>query len=100
MATQIPRKRTIFFIRLMVVITTAYFILLSPVAGKELEIYGYIFIAVYLMTNLIVAHIPEKYFHDNRIFYGFILCDSILLPAGIYFSGYIRYKSDPIYSEK
>ena len=89
MATQIPRKRTIFFIRLMVVITTAYFILLSPVAGKELEIYGYIFIAVYLMTNLIVAYIPEKYFHDNRIFYGFILCDSILLPAGIYFSGYI-----------
>ncbi len=73
----------------MVIITTAYFILFSPSASKECEIYGYIFIAVYLLTNLIVAHIPEKYFYDDKIFYGFILCDSILLPAGIYFSGYV-----------
>ena len=89
MAVQIPRKKTVFLVRLMVIITTAYFILLSPVVGKDLEVYGYLFIAVYLLTNLIVAYIPEKYFHDDRVFYGFILCDSILLPAGIYFSGYI-----------
>lgn len=89
MAVKIPRKKTVFLVRLMVIITTAYFILLSPVAGKDLEIYGYLFIVVYLLTNLIVAYIPEKYFHDDRVFYGFILCDSILLPAGIYFSGYI-----------
>lgn len=89
MATRIPRKRTIFLVRLMVIVTTAYFILLSPATGKELKIYGYIFIAAYLLTNLFVAYIPEKYFHDDKIFYGFILCDSILLPAGIYFSGYV-----------
>jgi PAS domain S-box-containing protein len=91
MATLISRKKTIFLVRLMVVITTAYFILLSPSAGtsKGLEIYGYIFIAFYLLTNLIVAYIPEKYFYDDKIFYGFILSDSILLPAGIYFSGYV-----------
>jgi PAS domain S-box-containing protein len=73
----------------MVIITSAYFIIFSPAAGRELEIYAYIFIAFYLMTNLIVAYIPEKYFYDDKIFYGFILCDSILLPAGIYFSGYV-----------
>lgn len=78
MAVQIPRKKTVFLVRLMVIITTAYFILLSPVVGKDLEVYGYLFIAVYLLTNLIVAYIPEKYFHDDRVFYGFILCDSIL----------------------
>jgi PAS domain S-box-containing protein len=89
MAYPIPRKKTIFLVRLMVIITSAYFIIFSPSAGKQLEIYAYIFIAFYLMTNLIVAYIPEKYFYDDKIFYGFVLCDSILLPAGIYFSGYV-----------
>ena len=89
MASQIPRKKTIFLVRLMVVITTAYFIVFSPSDSREWEIYGYIFIACYLLTNLIVAYIPEKYFHDDKIFYGFILFDSILLPAGIFFSGYV-----------
>jgi PAS domain S-box-containing protein len=89
MAAPISRKKTIFLVRLMVIITSAYFIVFSPATGKEWEIYGYIFIALYLFTNLIVAYIPEKYFHDDKIFYGFILCDSILLPAGIYVSGYV-----------
>ena len=89
MAKPISRKKTIFLVRLMVIITTAYFILFSSSAGRDLEIYGYIFIAFYLMTNLIIAYIPEKYFYDDKIFYGFVLCDSILLPAGIYFSGYV-----------
>jgi len=89
MATSNPRKKTIFLVRLMVIITTGYFILFSPSAGRGFEIYGYIFITVYLLTNLIVAYIPEKFFYDDKIFYGFVLCDSILLPAGIYFSGYV-----------
>ena len=88
MATSFPRKNIIFLVRLMVIITTAYFILFSPSASKEWENYGYAFIAFYLMTNLIVSQIPQKYFYDDKIFFGFILCDSILLPAGIYLSGY------------
>jgi PAS domain S-box-containing protein len=89
MATNISRKKTIFLVRLMVIITSAYFILFSSGSGKELEAYVYIFIAFYLLTNLIVVYIPEKYFYDDKIFYGFILFDSILLPAGIYLSGYV-----------
>jgi PAS domain S-box-containing protein len=89
MTTPIPRKKTIFLVRLMVIITTAYFIVFSPSMGRGWEIYGYIFITTYLLTNLIVAYIPEKFFYDDKIFYGFILSDSILLPAGIYFSGYV-----------
>ena len=88
MTNPFPRKKIIFLVRLAVIITTAYFILFSPSAGRECETCGYIFIAVYLLTNLIVAHIPEKYFYDDKLFYGLVLCDSILLPAGIYFSGY------------
>ena len=88
MPTAFPRKKIIFLVRLAVIITTAYFILFSPSASKECETCGYVFIAVYLLTNLIVAHIPEKYFYDDKLFYGLVLCDSILLPAGIYFSGY------------
>ncbi len=68
MATPIPRKKTIFLVRLMVIVTTAYFILLSPAIGKDLKNYGYIFIAAYLLTNLFVAYIPEKYFNDDKVF--------------------------------
>lgn len=89
MAISIPRKKTIFLVRLMVIVTSAYFIFLSPANGKELNVYGYLFIAFYLLTNLIVGYIPEKYFYEDKIFYGFILFDSILLPAGIYVSGYV-----------
>jgi PAS domain S-box-containing protein len=89
MATSLSRKKIVFLVRLMVIITTVYFILFSPSADKEIETYGYLFIAFYLLTNLFVAYIPEKYFYDEKIFYGFILFDSILLPAGIYFSGYV-----------
>ena len=88
MAKPFPRKNIIFLVRLMVIITTAYFILFSPSANTEWKNYGYAFIAFYLLTNLIVSQIPEKYFYDDNIFFGFILCDSILLPAGIYLSGY------------
>jgi PAS domain S-box-containing protein len=88
MTTPFPRKNIIFLVRLAVIITTAYFILFSPSASKECKACGYAFIAFYLLTNLIVAHIPEKYFYDDKLFYGLVLCDSILLPAGIYFSGY------------
>lgn len=88
MTTPFPRKKIIFLVRLAVIITTAYFILFSPSASKECETCGYIFIAFYLLTNLIVARIPEKYFYNDKLFYGLILCDSIMLPAGIYFSGY------------
>jgi len=89
MASPLSRKKVVFLVRLVVIITTIYLILFSSTPTKEKEIWSYIFIVFYLFTNLIVAYIPEKYFFDDRIFYGFILCDSILLPAGIYFSGYV-----------
>lgn len=89
MTESLTRKKTVFLVRLAVIVITSYFIILSPSTGKEWENYGYIFIAVYLLTNLIVAYIPDKYFYDDKIFYGFVLSDSILLPAGIYLSGYV-----------
>lgn len=79
----------IFLIRMMVIITTAYFILFTPPTNKDLQTYGHLFIAFYLLSNLIVAKIPEKYFYGDKIFYGFVLCDTMMLPAGIYFSGYV-----------
>jgi PAS domain S-box-containing protein len=83
------RKKTIFLIRMLVIITTAYFILFTSSENNEFLIHGYLFIVIYLLTNLIVAYIPEPFFYNDKIFYGLILCDSMLLPAGIYFSGYV-----------
>ncbi|MDA3896673.1 MAG: ATP-binding protein [Desulfobacteraceae bacterium] len=89
MPTTYSRKQMIFLIRLVVIITTAYFIIFTPSSNKQFENFGYFFIAVYLFTNLIVAFMPKKIFYDPKIFYGLVLCDSIMLPAGIYFSGYV-----------
>jgi len=89
MAAPLSRKRIIFLVRLTVILTTVYFMLFPPSGGQGLQTWGYLFIVFYLLTNLVVAYIPDRYFYDDRIFYGFILCDSILLPAGIYLSGYV-----------
>lgn len=78
MAPSFSRKKSIFLIRMVVIITTAYFILFTPAANKQIENWGYLFIICYMLTNLLVARIPEKFFYDDKIFFGFILCDSIL----------------------
>jgi len=79
MAKPLTRKKTVILVRLAVIVITSYFIIFSPSTGKQWEFYGYFFIAVYLLTNLIVTYIPDKYFYDDKIFYGFVLFDSILL---------------------
>jgi len=89
MTVLLSRKKIIFLIRMVVIITASYFILFTPSADNEPEVYKHIFISLYLLTNLVVAYIPEKYFYDERVFYGIILSDSILVPAGIYISGYV-----------
>ncbi len=80
------RKKMIFIIRLLVIITTAYFIIFT---GDEPSSVGYLFIVAYLLTNLIVFWLPERFFYEGRFFYALILCDSIMLPTGIFLSGYI-----------
>src|SRR6056297_4153379 len=82
------RKRMVLIIRLLVIIITAYVIVFTP-ASPDFKIWGYIFIAFYLFTNLVVAAVPETFFFDDRVFYFIIFFDSIMLPAGIYFSGYV-----------
>ncbi|MDZ7832386.1 MAG: ATP-binding protein [Desulfobacterales bacterium] len=82
------RKRMVLIIRLLVIIITAYVIVFTP-ASPDVKNWGYIFIAFYLFTNLVVAAVPETFFFDDRVFYFIIFFDSIMLPAGIYFSGYV-----------
>jgi len=88
MEVPFSRKRMVFIIRLLVIIITAYVIIFTP-AAQDLRIMGYVFIAFYLFTNLVVAAVPEAFFFDDRVFYFIIFFDSIMLPAGIYFSGYV-----------
>lgn len=78
----------VFIIRLLVIIITTYVIIFTP-ASAELKYWGYAFIAFYFFTNLVVAALPEAFFFDERVFYFIIFFDSIMLPAGIYFSGYV-----------
>jgi PAS domain S-box-containing protein len=85
MAHALSRKRIIYIIRLLVVIVLAYFIVFSPVDGAKYA--GYAFIAFYLATCLLVFYIPESYFYEGPLFYGFALFDSVMIGIGIYLSG-------------
>lgn len=88
MAYEFSRKQMIFLIRLMVIVVTAYVMLFTPETGTFRTI-GYVYIAFYLFTNLVVAYIPERYFHQTRIFSFFVFFDSIMLIIGIYLSGLV-----------
>ncbi len=88
MKTTFARKKMIFLIRLLVIVTTAYFILFTP-SSNQMQFWGYIFIGVYVSTNCLVALLPNRLFYQDKLFYTLILCDSIMLPAGIYLSGYV-----------
>ncbi|MFP4039579.1 MAG: PAS domain S-box protein [Desulfosudaceae bacterium] len=80
------RKRLVFLSRLLVIITIAYILILTP--GREyLKFWGYAFIAFYLFTNLIIHYLPDRYFERAAFFYAIVLCDCLLIVSGIYLSG-------------
>ncbi len=80
------RKRVIFIVRLLVTLITGYMVLFSPGLYWYYP-YSYLFVAAYLATNLWTAWLPEKSFHDQRIFYFFVFFDTLMIIAGIYISG-------------
>ncbi|OQX61421.1 MAG: hypothetical protein B5M56_09075, partial [Desulfococcus sp. 4484_241] len=85
-AMELTRKRLIFILRLLVIITASYLMLLSP-GGRILKYWVYGFIALYLSSNLALSFIPDKYFYRPVLFYGIVVFDITMLVIGIYFTG-------------
>lgn len=83
---ELTRKRLIFLIRLLVIISLSYLMLLAPGAGEaNFSVYG--FIGLYLLSNLVISMLPEPFFERPAIFYGIVLFDSVMVVAGIYLAG-------------
>ncbi len=86
MAMMLMRKKTIFLIRLTVIIIICYFTVLGPIKDKA-AFWSYIFIAFYLSTNLLLPYIPDRFFLNRQIFYPLVFFDSAMVSLGIYLSG-------------
>ena len=57
----LTRKRLVFMIRLLVIISLSYLMLLAPGAGAATPlIYG--FIGLYLFSNLVISQLPAPLF--------------------------------------
>ncbi|MBC2715713.1 MAG: PAS domain S-box protein [Desulfobacteraceae bacterium] len=82
------RKKSLFLIRLLVIIVMAYVMIFTP-SSQLIQSLSYVFIAFYLFTNLVMAAIPSKHFSDVRIYYQIVCFDSLMIVAGIYLSGLV-----------
>ncbi|MDX2440212.1 MAG: hypothetical protein QNK40_06630, partial [Desulfobacterales bacterium] len=79
-------KKQILPVQLVVTIIISYLTIFGPSTGKWV-VGSYIFIAIFFSTNLLLSHIPNRYYYDKKIFYTLILFDSIMICLGIYLSG-------------
>ncbi len=83
---ELTHKRLIFIIRLLVIISISYLMLLTP-GHEHLKYWGYGFICLYLSSNLVLSRLPDDLFKHQGLFYGLVLFDVLMIAAGIYFSG-------------
>ena len=85
MSVDLITKKNIFLIRLVVIITLGYLVILDP-AGTRNMTHCYLYLAVYLVTNLLLGALPDRYF-GKSVFYLMVVFDSVMVCIGIYLSG-------------
>lgn len=86
MKRNFTRKKIIFVVRMLVLISMAAAIVFNP----EQVSYGFsafLFAVFYLLSNFVIAAIPEKYFENNQGFYIYVFFDTLLVSCVIYAAG-------------
>ena len=81
------RKYYIVYIRLTINIIIAYMILFNPVNLAHQNM-AYLFVAIFLLSNLALFYLPKKYFHKSEILYTLGSIDTIIIAIGIILAGY------------
>lgn len=82
-------KSNIFYIRLTAIICLAYMLVFEPGRFED-KGWSYLYIALYMGTNLLLSVLPDKIFHQRR-FYNLLVCfDTILIAVGIYLVGQVE----------
>ena len=83
------RKSNIFYIRLTAIITLAYMLVFEP-GYFETKIWSYLFIAVYMGSNLILSFLPEWVYFTRRFFNLLVCFDTVMIAVGIFLAGQVE----------
>ncbi len=80
------RKNNIFYIRLTITIVMAYMLLVESSSILNAR-WSYMYVALYLGTNLIIPKLPERYFHQKQFYYLLAAFDTFMIALGMYLIG-------------
>lgn len=80
---RMTRKSSIFYIRLTVAIIMAYMAVLEP-HGIDFKYWSYLYVAIYMGTNLIISAISEDYFYNKKFYYLLVSFDSVMIAVGLF----------------
>ncbi len=82
-------KSNIFYIRLTAIISLAYMLVFEP-GSFETKFWSYLYIALYMGTNLVLSALPDRFFYKRK-FYNLLVCfDTIMITLGIYLVGQVE----------
>ena len=86
LSTRFSRKNNIFYIRLTVIIVMAYMLLVETAEVVEQPL-SYLYLALYLGSNLLISQLPNHYFHKREFFYLLVAFDTFMIALGIFIVG-------------
>jgi PAS domain S-box-containing protein len=79
------QKKIILCLRWTVIIVTSYLILFGKENPVEFN-WGYVFILVYILSNLVVTFLPRSWFLHQSLFYALAVFDIGIISLGMYLS--------------
>jgi PAS domain S-box-containing protein len=79
------RKRIIIMLRWTAIIVTSYLILFGKGRVTNLNL-SYTLIIIYLLSNVLLAFFPKKWFSNLKLFYPLVLLDTGIVSFGMYLS--------------
>jgi PAS domain S-box-containing protein len=82
MSNVFSRKNNIFYIRMTVIIVVAYMLLVEAAVIDEQPL-SYLYLAVFMGSNLLIFQLPVRYFHQPKFFYFLMVFDTLMIALGI-----------------
>ncbi len=79
------RKYNIFYIRLTVILVIAYMLFFQPEQIRY-QFWGYLYVAAYLLTNIIIFRLPQAYYLKPAFYYSLVFFDTGMIALGIFLS--------------
>src|SRR4030043_1694255 len=79
------RKRIILALRWTAILVTSYLILFGRGRVTDLHL-SHILIAIYILSNILLAFFPKSWFSNSKFFYPLVLFDTGIVSFGMYLS--------------